>query len=97
MANINLKELKELIDLISEKGFAEFEVERQGFRLRIVRFKEPTPDLSPAPVPPVSTPSPVKASSEGSQVRQTATSPEATPVAPAEPVEPETVLHIIKS
>ena len=38
---MNLKELKELIELVSEKGFAEFEIERQGFRLRICRFKEP--------------------------------------------------------
>ena len=98
MANINLKELKELIDLISEKGFAEFEVERQGFRLRIVRFKEPTTeDQSHVTVPPASTPSAVKASSEGSQVRQTPTSPEAPPVAPAEPVEQEVALNIIKS
>jgi acetyl-CoA carboxylase biotin carboxyl carrier protein len=29
------KQLKELIELVSEKGFTEFEVERQGFRLRI--------------------------------------------------------------
>ena len=35
---MNLKEIKELIELISEKGFAEFEIERQGFRLRINRF-----------------------------------------------------------
>ena len=35
---MNLKELKELIELVSEKGFAEFEIERQGFRLRISRF-----------------------------------------------------------
>lgn len=44
---MNLKELKELIELVSEKGFAEFEIERQGFRLRISRF-------SPAPVAAVS-------------------------------------------
>jgi acetyl-CoA carboxylase biotin carboxyl carrier protein len=29
-------ELKELIDIVAEKGFAEFEVERSGFKLRIV-------------------------------------------------------------
>ncbi|HKV41850.1 MAG TPA: acetyl-CoA carboxylase biotin carboxyl carrier protein [Blastocatellia bacterium] len=29
------KQLKELIELVSDKGFAEFEIERQGFRLRI--------------------------------------------------------------
>src|SRR5262249_40667170 len=35
---MNLKELRELIEIVSEKGFAEFEIERQGFRLRISRF-----------------------------------------------------------
>jgi acetyl-CoA carboxylase biotin carboxyl carrier protein len=37
---MNLKELKELIELVSERGFAEFEIERKGFRLRISRFHE---------------------------------------------------------
>jgi acetyl-CoA carboxylase biotin carboxyl carrier protein len=37
---MNLKELKELIEIVSEKGFAEFEIERQGFRLRISRFNQ---------------------------------------------------------
>ena len=98
MAHINLKELKELIDLISEKGFAEFEFEREGFRLRIVRFKEPPPEGAvPAPTPPASTLPAGKTSSKAAPaVRETA-SPE-TPPAPAEPpVEPEAVLHIIKS
>ncbi|HSB10507.1 MAG TPA: acetyl-CoA carboxylase biotin carboxyl carrier protein [Blastocatellia bacterium] len=50
---MNLKEIKDLIELVSDKGFAEFEIERQGFRLRISRFKESPPQvtqLSPAPV-----------------------------------------------
>jgi len=37
---MDLAELKELIELIAEKGFAEFELEREDFRLRISRFKE---------------------------------------------------------
>ena len=37
---MELAELKELIELIAEKGFAEFELEREDFRLRISRFKE---------------------------------------------------------
>jgi acetyl-CoA carboxylase biotin carboxyl carrier protein len=37
---MNLKEVKELIELVNDKGFAEFEIERKGFRLRISRFKE---------------------------------------------------------
>ena len=49
---MNLKEIKDLIELVSDKGFAEFEIERQGFRLRISRFKESSPQiLQPAPAP----------------------------------------------
>jgi acetyl-CoA carboxylase biotin carboxyl carrier protein len=49
---MNLKEIKELIELVNDKGFAEFEIERQGFRLRISRFKEASPQiLQPAPAP----------------------------------------------
>jgi acetyl-CoA carboxylase biotin carboxyl carrier protein len=36
---MNLKEVRELIELVSEKGIAEFELERQGFRLRICRAR----------------------------------------------------------
>ena len=49
---MNLKEIKDLIELVNEKGFAEFEIERQGFRLRISRFREANPQiLQPAPAP----------------------------------------------
>jgi acetyl-CoA carboxylase biotin carboxyl carrier protein len=49
---MNLKEIKDLIELVSDKGFAEFEIERQGFRLRISRFKESQPQIMhPAPAP----------------------------------------------
>ena len=97
MSHLNLKELKELIDLISEKGFAEFEFERQGFRLRIVRFKDPSEGPSPATPPAASTPSSGKASSGGSSHRRETPTPEAPPAAPEEPVEPEVVLKVIKS
>jgi acetyl-CoA carboxylase biotin carboxyl carrier protein len=36
------KQLKELIELVSEKGFSEFEVERQGFRLKITQMIKPS-------------------------------------------------------
>ena len=97
MSHINLKELKELIDLVTERGFAEFEFERQGFRLRIVRFKEPAEDLSPVKTPPASAPSAGRPSSEGTSHLRETPSPEASPIVPEEPVEPEVVLHIIKS
>jgi acetyl-CoA carboxylase biotin carboxyl carrier protein len=49
---MNLKEIKDLIELVSDKGFAEFEIERQGFRLRISRFKESQPQIvHPASAP----------------------------------------------
>jgi acetyl-CoA carboxylase biotin carboxyl carrier protein len=50
---MNLKEVRELIELVSEKGIAEFEMERQGFRLRICRGKvaeQTTQYAQPAPV-----------------------------------------------
>jgi acetyl-CoA carboxylase biotin carboxyl carrier protein len=34
---MNLKEIREIVDLITEKGIAEFELERSGTRLRISR------------------------------------------------------------
>lgn len=34
---MNIKEIKELVDLITEKGISEFELERAGVRLRISR------------------------------------------------------------
>jgi acetyl-CoA carboxylase biotin carboxyl carrier protein len=61
-------ELKELIELVAEKGFAEFEVERAGFKLKIVSSHPPIlvrPDvMSPivqsiaAPPAPIETPAP---------------------------------------
>ena len=49
---MKLKEIKELIELVNDKGFAEFEIKERGFRLRISQFKEPTPHhLQPASAP----------------------------------------------
>lgn len=36
-ALLNLQEIKELIELVTEKGVSEFELERAGVRIRIVR------------------------------------------------------------
>lgn len=44
---MNLKEIKELVDLITEKGISEFELERAGVRLKIIR---PTDGSRAAPV-----------------------------------------------
>ncbi|HJQ70186.1 MAG TPA: acetyl-CoA carboxylase biotin carboxyl carrier protein [Blastocatellia bacterium] len=56
---MNLKELKELIELVSEKGFAEFEVERQGFRMRICRSAQPPAQPPAATATPVIVPAPL--------------------------------------
>ena len=34
---MNIKEIRELIDLITQKGISEFELERSGVRLKIIR------------------------------------------------------------
>src|SRR4030095_5965859 len=60
---MNLKEIKDLIELVNDKGFAEFEIERQGFRLRISRFKESNPQMIQPATPPIIISSPVPATS----------------------------------
>ena len=46
------KEIKDLIELVDDKGFADFELKRKGFRLRISRFKESNQQvLQPAAAP----------------------------------------------
>lgn len=47
---MDLKELKELIRLVSEKGITEFELEREGIRLRICRAAQ-TDQAKPEPLP----------------------------------------------
>ena len=95
---MNLREVKELIELVSEKGFAEFEIEHQGFRLHICRFKEP-PVAQPAPSPviissalPVAFEPPAPA-----QPNASSAAPATSPSLNAEPVLPEAQLHTIKS
>jgi acetyl-CoA carboxylase biotin carboxyl carrier protein len=80
--SMNLQELKELIELVSEKGFAEFEVERKGFRLRMSRFKEPTAPSSQTAAQP--------APSAPQSVQGEASSPSASdPAQAAQPAESE--------
>jgi acetyl-CoA carboxylase biotin carboxyl carrier protein len=106
---MNLKELKELIELVSDKGFTEFEIERQGFRLRICRSDgAPQPAAPPAPSPIIISPTlPVvqELSSPAAQPdpahaapgTQAGTPPAAAPVAPLAASLPEVGLHTIKS
>jgi acetyl-CoA carboxylase biotin carboxyl carrier protein len=56
---LSLKEIKELIDLVAERGLSGLEIERAGFRLRIEGARPPAgngaetqPEASAAPAPP---------------------------------------------
>jgi acetyl-CoA carboxylase biotin carboxyl carrier protein len=107
-SGMNLPEIKELIELVSEKGFTEFEVARKGFRLRMSRFKEPAAASALPSTPPVvpviiSTPQgePVAQQPPAGQ-RDTfpPTAPDAAPAtreAGAETAPPDVQLHTIKS
>lgn len=92
---MDLKEVKELIELVSEKGFAEFEIEHEGFRLHISRFKEP-PVIQAAPTP-------VILSAPLSVAAEVAPPPPAPAAAVAPPTKSEPPpgeppgLHVIKS
>lgn len=95
---MNLREVKELIELVSEKGFAEFEIEHQGFRLHICRFKEP-PVIQSAAAPVIisstipvgtETPAPVQSAAASAAPSTVQTAKTETPVA-------EVQLHTIKS
>jgi acetyl-CoA carboxylase biotin carboxyl carrier protein len=48
---VDAKDLRELIDLISRSSFTTFELEREGFRLRLVKGTGPAPPVMIQPVP----------------------------------------------
>jgi len=88
---MNIKELKEIIRLVAEKEFAEFELEQPDFKLRIRRNAPPilhaieSPAARVAPSPTLVEPIPMPSA-------PTVPSIEAAP-----PVEDEKVYHIIRS
>jgi len=51
-ASINMNELRELIGLITENGLTQFELEREGFRVKVGRgaFLDPSVPSSPVPL-----------------------------------------------
>jgi acetyl-CoA carboxylase biotin carboxyl carrier protein len=48
-ASLNMDELRELVELIAEHGFTDFELEREGFRVRLGRELAPQA-LAPTPL-----------------------------------------------
>lgn len=91
---MNLKEIKEIIDLITEKGISEFELERDGIRVKISRHVES--QRAPAAHPAASATHPVE---------KAAAAPEpvsGTPVPALSNVEPMPAplaedLHVVRS
>ncbi len=94
---MDLKEIKELIELVSDKGFAEFEIEHDGFRLHISRFKEP-PVIQAAPTPVIlSAPLPIAPEVPMPVAPAPAAARLASPPSNPETVPSDTQLHVIKS
>lgn len=94
---MNLKEIKELIELMTEKDISELELERAGVRLRISRARRaaveagaPASVLAAAPAP---------AAAPALAANPAATAPAPAPAVPpaASPAEPREDLHIVKS
>jgi len=86
---MNIKELKEIIRLVAEKEFAEFELEQPDFKLRIRRAVPPTvhsADVTRL----IASPSPT-----GESLGGTSPSPAAVAIEAAPPVEDEKLYHII--
>lgn len=104
---MNLKEIKDLIELVDDKGFAEFEIKRQGFRLRICRFRDSDSQIIQPATQPIIISSPVPASGAVPSVAPAAfTEPDEYPATASKPparatqeneVTTEPELHIIKS
>ena len=99
---LNLDELRDLSELLNEQGFNEFEIEREGFRLRLSRQSAMPPAAAAQPVaaqpfvPPTVTPMTEPPPAVGAGAPTGVTAPagaEAQPVAAAA----EPVLHKITS
>jgi len=90
--DLSLSEIKQLIELISEKQFNEFELERGSFRLRLSKGLERTSVGHTAPEPAV-IPPPVAPASLVPSVAAPAPMPAAAPASAS----PEESLHILTS
>jgi acetyl-CoA carboxylase biotin carboxyl carrier protein len=81
---MNIKEIREIVDLVTEKGIAEFELERAGSRIRISRRSQPAageqvyiqapPMVAAAPAPTV-TSAPALSPAAGGGARSTLPTP----------------------
>jgi len=87
---LSFKEIKELIDLVAEKGLTGVEIERSGFRLRIEGHRGDSNGGSPVYYTPL--PEAVRVSGGAAALPA---APSAVPEAPAAPVEEDTLHYIV--
>ncbi len=91
--HLNLTEIKELIELVSEKQFNEFELERGSFRLRLQKGSGKPVAETPQRVAQIP-----QAAGESKPVEFAAAAPAVTqPAAAPEPAPAEEKLHIVSS
>ena len=83
---LSMKEIRELVDLVSERGLAGLEIERAGFRLRIDGPRPAGHEAISATAPPTH----AAASSPGPRMVEVAAAPEA-------PAAEEENVHVITS
>ena len=88
--NLTLDEIKELIELVSENQFNEFELERGSFRLRLQKGVKPAsePVLPVATAPAATVPKPVEETPAPAPVTSPAVAPASTQ---------EEKLHVVTS
>ncbi len=82
------KEIKELIDFISHSNFVEFELEREGFKIKLVKADSRAAAPMPAAAAPVPVPHPGAVAS---------VAPPAPVAVPAPAVAAKSALHEVKS
>jgi acetyl-CoA carboxylase biotin carboxyl carrier protein len=89
---MNMKEIKELLDLVVDKGFTEFELERSGLRLRLKRDLGRPGDPSGLSAGPVISYAPIQAAIPAAAPPQAALEARTTP-----PAAPAVLDHVVKS
>ena len=95
---MNVKEIKELVDLVARRGLAGLEIERAGFRIRIEGPARPTPAVLRRGAPVPGDPSPLAEIATVVAVPEAAPTRPPAPLPPAAPAEPALEgLHVITS
>jgi acetyl-CoA carboxylase biotin carboxyl carrier protein len=99
--SLNLEELRELVELIAQYGFTDFELEREGIRVRLRReLAQQGGSSSDAPAPQAQSPAPPVTPAGVPSAPAAPPPPAPTPQPSAEPAKataPDEELHIITS